>query len=197
MTATERVAELLRARGAATIDHPGGTLDAHLVRVQQLLARLGASPRLQLAGRAHAVYGTDGFDIALMTLDERPLLTDIVGQDVEGLVYRYGACDRAKTWRELPASRRVWNRFTGAAEYLGDDELREFVDLSLVNELDVAEHSPGFVEEHGDYFRWLTASWQALLSPAVVAEAERVLDRVVEARAVRQSPDLARRHCGR
>jgi len=174
MSATERVAELLRARGAETIDHPGGTLYAHLERVQQRLASLGRSTHLQLAGRAHAVYGTDGFDVALLTLEERPLLAEVTGADVERVVYRYAACDRAKTWRELPATRRVWDRFTGTAEELGDDALRDFADLSLVNELDVAEQVPGFVDEHGDYFRRLTASWQELLSPAVAAEASRV-----------------------
>jgi hypothetical protein len=74
VTAAGRVAELLRARGAEAIEHPGGTLYAHLERVQDRLAALGASPRVQLAGRVHAVYGTDGFDVSLLTLDERPLL---------------------------------------------------------------------------------------------------------------------------
>ena len=176
MAATEQVAQLLRDRGAQTIDHPGGTLYDHLERVQRRLAELGASPRLQLAGRAHAVYGTDGFDIALMTLEERPLLTAIAGRDVEGLVYRYASCDRATTWRELPATRRVRDRFTGTDEVLTDVELREFATLSLVNELDVAEHAPGFIEDHGDYFRRLTSVWAPLLPPAVVADARRVLD---------------------
>jgi hypothetical protein len=49
------------------------------------------------AGRAHAVYGTDGFDVALLSLDERPLLAGIAGQDVERAVHRYGACDRSRT----------------------------------------------------------------------------------------------------
>jgi Domain of unknown function (DUF6817) len=176
MNATERVADLLRARGAETIEHPGGTLYAHLERVQHRLAQLGASPRLQLAGRAHAVYGPDGFDVALLTLDERPLLTAIAGPDVEALVYRYAACDRATTWRELPATRRVRDRFTGTDEVLTDVELREFATLSRVNELDVAEHAPGFIEDYSDYFRRLTAVWSPLLPPAVVDDARRVLN---------------------
>jgi hypothetical protein len=174
MTVTERVAALLRARGAETIERLGGTLYAHLERVQDRLGQAGAPPDLQLAGRAHAVYGTDGFDVALLTPDERPLLGDIAGPEVEALVYRYAACDRARTWCDLPATRRVWDRFTGTAEDLADDELRAFADLSLVNELDVAEHAPGFVENHGDYFRRLTAAWQDLLSPAVLDDAHRV-----------------------
>ncbi len=169
------LADLLRERGAGTIDHPGGTLAAHLERVQHRLARLGGSPALQLAGRAHAVYGTDGFDVALLTLGERPLLTGIVGPDAERLVYRYGACERSRTWSTLAEDGRVWDRFTGQVFDLAPDELRAFADLSLVNELDVAEHSPGFLDRYGDVLRRLAGSWEPLLSPAVVADARRVL----------------------
>jgi hypothetical protein len=175
VTAAGRVAELLRARGAEAIEHPGGTLYAHLERVQDRLAALGASPRVQLAGGAHAVYGTDGFDVSLLTLDERPLLAHAAGPDVELLVYRYGACDRSRTWPALPATGDVWDRFTGLCEKLDTDDLRDIADLSIVNELDVAEHSLAFLDEHGDFFRRLTAAWAPLLSPAVTAEAQRVL----------------------
>jgi hypothetical protein len=173
--AAAAVAELLRSRDADGIDHPGGTLDAHLERVRLRLGELGAGEDLQLAGRAHAVYGTDGFDVALLRLDERPLLAALIGADAELLVYRYGACDRARTWRALPSPRQVHDRFTGEVEVLTDDEARAFVELSLVNELDVAEHAPGFLDRHGDFFRRLTADWAALLGPAVTAEASRIL----------------------
>ena len=174
MTSADAVADLLRGRGAEAIEHPGGTLYAHLERVEHRLAALGASPGLQLAGRAHAVYGTDGFDVALLSLDERPLLTEIAGEHVERTVYRYGACDRGRTWSTLAASARVWDRFTGQPEDLGDDELREFADLSIVNELDVAEQAPGFLDRHGAYFRRLTSSWTPVLSPAVATAARAV-----------------------
>jgi hypothetical protein len=175
MDAVAAVTELLRSRGAADIEHPGGTLDAHLERVRLRLAALGAGEELQLAGRAHAVYGTDGFDVTLLRLDERPLLTGVIGGDAELLVYRYGACDRGRTWGAFPSTRRVHDRFTGRAVVLSDDEARAFAELSLVNEIDVAEHAPGFVDRYGDFFRRLTADWAPLLRPAVTAEAHRVL----------------------
>lgn len=174
MTEEASVADLLRSRGAEDIDHPGGTLYAHLERVQQRLARLGAPETVQLAARTHAVYGTDGLDVTLLSLDERPVLAAIVGPDAEQLVYRYGACDRNRTWDSLTDTATVWNRFTGTSEVLGPADLRAFTDLSLVNELDVAEHAPGFLDQHGDYFRRLTESWAPLLSPSVLADARRV-----------------------
>jgi hypothetical protein len=175
MDALGPVVELLRSRGAEGIEHPGGTLDGHLERVRLRLAELGASTDVQLAGRAHAVYGTDGFDVALLGLDERALLANLIGADAERLVYRYGACDRSQTWAELPATRRVHDRFTGEVEVLTAEEARAFAELSLVNELDVAEHAPGFLDQHGDYFRRLTTDWGPLLGAAVTAEAQRIL----------------------
>ncbi|MGP3950161.1 DUF6817 domain-containing protein [Streptomyces sp. 7N604] len=41
---------LLRRLGAERVDHPGGSLSAHLQRVQEALAEWGARPALQLAG---------------------------------------------------------------------------------------------------------------------------------------------------
>jgi hypothetical protein len=126
------VTDLLRSRGADRIEHPGGTLDAHLERVRLRLADLGAGLDLQLAARVHAVYGTDGFDVALLSLDERPMLAGLVGRDAELLVYRYGACDRRRTWHALPSTRQVHDRFTGQVEELTDGQARAFAELSLV-----------------------------------------------------------------
>jgi hypothetical protein len=110
----------------------------------------------------------------LLGLDERPLLAGIVGKETEQLVYRYGACDRGRTWRTLADKRRVWDRFTGDEEVLDDAQLQAFADLCIVNELDVAEHSEDFLGRYGEYFRRLTDSWSVVLSPAVAADARAV-----------------------
>lgn len=174
-TATEAaIARLLRERGAQDIQHPGGTLDDHLARVQQRLADIGVPQEVQLAARAHAVYGTDGFDVTLLGLEERPFFSDMIGADAEQLVYRYGACDRKRTWDSVADTGRLWNRFTGSSEVLDLDHLRAFTDLSLVNEVDIAEHSADFLDRYGNYFRRLTTAWAPVLSPAVLADARHV-----------------------
>jgi hypothetical protein len=175
VTADRELAELLSSRGADTLEHPGGTLSAHLRRVQQRLAQLGASPTLQWAGGAHAAYGTDGFPVALLALGERALLARVIGPDAEQMVYEYCACDRKQTWTALAKSGRLWDRFTGDGYELSADRVRDFADLSLVNELDLVENSAAFRAEHGDFFRKLATIWEGLLSPAVSAEAQRVL----------------------
>jgi hypothetical protein len=167
--------DFLRAHGAESIEHPGGTLYAHLCRVQQRLAGLGAGPDLRLAGLTHATYGTDGFARGLLALPDRDSLRAVVGPAAENLVYLYGACDRDRTWPSLADSATVHDRFTGRPHRLDASQLIPLVDLSIVNELDVIEQNPAMLEKHGTYFRDLFTRWTAAASPAVIAEAQRVL----------------------
>jgi hypothetical protein len=175
MSTEQTVRAWLRERGAETIDHPGGTLYAHLGRVHDRLGALGHDPQVQLAGLAHAAYGTDGFDLTLLDVADRDTLRGLAGERAEALIYLYGACDRSRTWQALPETGQVWDRFTGGARSLAPEQVRPFTDLSIVNELDVAEQDPAFVTRHGDYFRGLFAGWAPLASPAVLAEARRIL----------------------
>ncbi len=175
MRTEQTVQAWLRERGAESIDHPGGTLYAHLGRVHDRLGALGHDPWVRLAGLAHAAYGTDGFGLALLEVADRAALRELVGDRAEALIYLYGACDRDRTWAALPDTRRVWDRFAGVARALEPEQVRPFVDLCVVNELDVAEQDATFVARYGDYFRGLFGSWAALGSPAVLAQARRVL----------------------
>ncbi|NUK39308.1 hypothetical protein HRW12_37470, partial [Streptomyces lunaelactis] len=79
--ATTQATALLRKFGAESLDHPGGTLLAHLQRVKDHLAAWGARPALQLAGLCHAFYGTDGFATALLPLDRRGDLASVIGAE--------------------------------------------------------------------------------------------------------------------
>ena len=173
--AESRLRRWLIAAGAETIEHPGGTLYAHLTRVGDQLRRLGADIEVQLAGLAHAAYGTDGFDLALLDLAERATLREIIGPAAEALVYLYGVCDRRRTWSRLGDTSQVWNRFTHQAEPLTAAQVRSFVDLNIVNELDVIEHNPSIAEAHGAELYALFVSWSRFASPAVMGEVQRLL----------------------
>lgn len=118
---------LFRARAADEIDHPGGTLLAHLKRVAALLTEWGADSDIQLAGLCHAAYGTDGFGAALLALEERTLLAETIGETAEALVYLYASCDREQTY---PA-------------------LRAFMEITAANELDVVRHNDELSRLHG------------------------------------------------
>ena len=53
--------------------------------------------------------------------------------------------------------------------------MQPFVDLSIVNELDVIEHDPFVADKHGAYFRALFAAWAPVASPQVTSEVQRLL----------------------
>lgn len=176
MSAFQDMGSLLLVRGADEIDHAGGTLYVHLHRVAKRLTTLGASDTLVLAGLAHAAYGTDGFPSHLFDWQqERPVLEAVIGAEAERIVYRYGACDRETTWRDLAEHHTVTDRFTGTSEELSLAELRDFVDLTIVNELDVLDHAPTRTSKLRPFLQDQIPRWQSLASPAILAESQRVL----------------------
>ncbi|TDO46301.1 hypothetical protein EV643_111154 [Kribbella sp. VKM Ac-2527] len=167
---------LLLVRGADELDHAGGTLYVHLHRVAKRLTSLGASETLVIAGLAHAAYGTDGFPTHLFDWQqERPVLEAVIGPEAELLVYRYGSCERETSWRDLAEHRTVTDRFTGTSEELSTEELRDLIDLTIVNELDVLDHAPAVGSRLRAYLQELIPRWQSLASPAVYADASQVL----------------------
>ena len=91
------------------------------------------------------------------------------------MVYRYGGCDRDRTWRALPRTQTIRCRFTGNAESPTPAEVRAFADLSIVNELDVFEQSAEIAAKAGDYFRSVFSTWEPLVSPSVMADCRRTL----------------------
>ncbi len=138
----QRAFALQRSLGADRVDHPGGTLLAHLRRVHALAVECHAAPRAQLAAICHASYGTDGFPHALLAGDERRRLRDVIGPEAEALVHVYGMCDRSRTYPALGMEPLpVVDRFTGDVTAIRGADLRDFAVLTIVNELDVARHA--------------------------------------------------------
>ena len=163
----DAAAVLLRTRGADGIDHPGGTLLAHLVRVRTLLAEWSAADDVQLAGLCHAAYGTDGFRVALLALDERPVLALAIGPSAEALVYLYAGCDRKHTYAHLAKPVVTFtDRFTGT-RHTPAPEARAFMEITAANELDVLRHNPEFARRYGaDLAELLADAGEHLSEPA-------------------------------
>ncbi|MGA5821649.1 DUF6817 domain-containing protein [Kitasatospora sp. NPDC094028] len=173
---TARALAILQAAGAGTIEHPGGTLLAHLQRVSGLLASWGARPALVSAGLCHAFYGTDGFPVALLDLDRRAELVEAIGAEAEALVHFYASCDRASSYRGLADEHGTFvDRFTGAPTRPGLAARRDFAELTAANELDIAAISPEIRERHGAELLDLFTRWQPLLSAPARAHCRSVL----------------------
>jgi hypothetical protein len=145
------VEEFLAARGARELDHPGGTLLAHLRRTHDTLSAWGARPELRRAGLAHAAYGTDGFPHGLVDVSERPAIVELIGPEAEAIVYLYCGCDRAFSYPLLSAGEpRLRDRFTGAVLDPDPQQIRDFVELTIANELDVLSHNEDLRERQGE-----------------------------------------------
>ncbi|MFI5669980.1 DUF6817 domain-containing protein [Streptomyces sp. NPDC051704] len=198
-----RALALLRALGAGHLDHPGGTLLAHLERVHARLGAWGARPALRLAGLCHAFYGTDGFATALLPVGRRAELAAVIGAEAEEVVYFYAACDRAASYPTLTAddpagaaaagNAGVGNagaadneavssvapafrdRFTGHVHSPGRQALRDFAELSAANELDLARIDPAFRAAHGPALLSLFTRLRGLLTEPAWRDCQAVL----------------------
>ncbi len=138
--------DLLVRRGAGRIEHPGGTLLEHLRRVSSLLEEWGAGDEVQAAGLCHACYGTDGFPVSLLDLDERPLLVSCIGSQAEAWVHLYASCDRAVAYRDFgePGSLRFRDRFSDMTRELPEHDAAVLVELTAANELDIVMVNPAW-----------------------------------------------------
>ncbi|MEF2528390.1 MULTISPECIES: DUF6817 domain-containing protein [Streptomyces] len=171
----ERALALLRGLGAERVAHPGGTLLAHLGRVRDLLGAWGARPDLRLAGLCHAVYGTDGFPVALLPVGRRAEVAGAVGVEAERLAYVYASCDRGVSYPGLGAEGVIRDRFTGEERRPGGREVRDFAELTAANELDLARTDPAFRRAWGGELAALFRRWEGLLSEPARRECRAVL----------------------
>lgn len=169
--------EFLLAHGADRIDHPGGTLYDHLVRVGEALAGWGAAEETRLAGLCHATYGTDGFDRSLLSVDDRAALRDVIGEDAEALVYLYASCDRRAVYPRLDGRTPVefTDRFAQAVVTVEEPRLRAFLEITAANELDVLARQPVMLAQYGPSLQALFARCRELLSPAAWSACENLL----------------------
>jgi hypothetical protein len=162
------IREFLLERGADRLQHPGGTLYAHVIRVAGLLEEWGAAKEVQAAGLCHACYGTDGYGPALLSLTERPVLSELIGARAESLVYLYASCDRAAVYPALGQDGPVpfLDRFTGTTHNPPEQDIGAFLELTAANELDVVRYSPAMAAKYGPALLALFAGARRRLSEA-------------------------------
>jgi hypothetical protein len=167
----------LEAWGAGEIEHPGGTLLAHLRRTGDRLASWGAPSPLVLAGLCHAAYGTDGFPIVLIAPSRRCDLVAVIGAAAEAIVYFYASCDRGAFLPQLGRRHppRFRDRFTNTELTPPPEMLRQFVELTFANELDLVLHSPEFARRHGGGLAELCGRCRAFATDAANAAARAIL----------------------
>jgi hypothetical protein len=68
------------------------------------------------------------------------VLEELAGAEVESLVYLYASCDRRFAYPQLgtPGPVAFRDRFSGEILHPSGDALRDFVDITLANEIEIA-----------------------------------------------------------
>jgi len=142
--------QTLNNLGAGDFEHLNGSLTIHLDGTYSLLKNWGASDSVCDAGLFHAAYGTAGFDEAMVSLDRRTEISNLLGREVEELVYLYCACDRDFTYESLVSGAANYkNRFTGDIVKLNRVQARNLSEMTVANELELVIAGEEFREKYG------------------------------------------------
>ena len=172
----------LIALGARDQRHFHGSLADHLAGTRAILESWGNTRDVCLAGLFHAVYGTDGYRTVLVPPSERSVVTAIIGRFAEDIVYLYAAADRSAFYRNVADDDRpvLRDRFTDESHTPDAAMLSALCELTLANELEIEQRSPGHLTSFGDTLPALFAAEgfrRHLSTPARMACEELGLER--------------------
>lgn len=155
----------LNSYGAGKIEHLGGSLLEHLISTHDQLHSWGNPRYICEAGLFHAAYSTEAFGKELIPTSQRDQLAKSIGAKSEALAYLYGACDRNWLYPQIGNSIVTYkNRFTGIALPITKVALAELLEITVANELDVAEKNPKMKTNERQWFVNLFASCEAFVS---------------------------------
>jgi hypothetical protein len=134
----------LLAWGAGNFDHVNGSLIRHLTGTHDLLKAWSNREALCNAGLFHTAYGTAGYEPALAEMTDRPAVASLIGEEAEHIVYLFAACDRKYFYRQIEASDdpQYRDRFSHKAFHLSPQELSDFCELTMANEIEIELNSP-------------------------------------------------------
>ena len=85
----EKKFEFLIEQGTDQTRHSGRSLYNHLTGVYSKLYGWGCHPIVCDGGLYHSIYGTEYFKPKTLTLEDRPIVRDLIGYEAEHLVYLF------------------------------------------------------------------------------------------------------------
>jgi hypothetical protein len=172
---SEHAFRYLQKLGAGGFAHVSGSLALHLRGTEALLRRWGNREAVCLAGLYHAVYGTAGIRGSLASLAMRGTIAHVIGAEAEALAYLYGACERDAFHRRIGTARGLLfaDRFTASEYPITESQLRDFCELTLANELELALASERFRLGHRAELSELVDRMERLVSDAALLACKR------------------------
>lgn len=146
----EDIIKILEHIGAFDMKHSGRTLGDHLLNTMEILYKNGAPEIVCIASAFHSVYGTNAYVNNAISHTERDKYKDILGEDVENLVYLFSIANRPKGFE----SGEVYNFYNGEKILIGD------VDLYYLRLMEAAN----LIEQRISLLRYpnITKAWNTL-----------------------------------
>jgi hypothetical protein len=156
----------LQKLGVGDFEHLNGSLIDHLTATYDLLKQWEAGRTLCDAGLYHAAYGTDAFDTRVVSLTRRQDIAHIIGEEAEALVYLYCSCDREYVFSRIGHSVNIQfkDRFTKEEFELTPLQAKQFCELTVANELELAMSSREFLVKHGKTLHKLFLTFEPYLT---------------------------------
>lgn len=89
-----RLQEFLTAQGTNKIKHSGRTLWTHLLNTYDILKAAGFDQDICSAGGLHSIFGTNAFTKQILTLDQRDIVVNVIGESATDLVELFNKIKR-------------------------------------------------------------------------------------------------------
>jgi len=127
--------------GANQLAHINGNLLDHLKGTRELLSKWGNRKELCDAGLYHSIYGTEGFK--QRSTENRDKIINIIGEEAEKIVYYFSTCDRDHLYSQIGEPElKHRNRLSGEIKVLDASMVRDLLELTLANELEILMKLP-------------------------------------------------------
>jgi uncharacterized protein DUF6817 len=167
--------QALKELGVGELGHLNGNLESHLLGTYALLKKWNNPGHVCDAGLYHAVYGTQpmkrlGIPHKEYSPSDRSKISGIIGEQSEELVYLYGACDRDYFYPRIGSPMALYrDRFTGNTVELSSGTLKDILEITMANELEICMAGPLIKEAHGNDFTALFDRFNGLVSAEAYA----------------------------
>ncbi|MGJ8681767.1 DUF6817 domain-containing protein [Paraglaciecola sp.] len=129
--------------GAGEFEHAEPALIEQLESTRCLLKSWSASQVLQDAGLYHVAYCMERFDTPLFDLSRRQDVVEVVGPEVENIIYHYHACDNNLFFAKLAQDHSptlFYDRYTNSQSPIGHMLIKDICELTAAIEIDKAMH---------------------------------------------------------
>jgi hypothetical protein len=160
----------LKELGVGEFEHLNGNLESHLLGTYELLREWDNPEYICDAGLYHAVYGTQpmkrlGIPHKEYCPSDRSKIRQIIGVESEHLVFLYGACDRDYFYPQIGSPMAMYrDRFSGKKLVLPFKTLKDILEITLANELEICMSGPLTKENNRNNFVELFDRFNGLVS---------------------------------